>query len=142
VTLAPSNLDLFRSRFNEVVRSTVPADAFVPAIDLDAEIMLADISFSFLKQSHGFEPFGQGNGPIQFAAKRLRVGSEPRRIGSEQQHLKFTATDGSASHVVLWWNCPEVTEIPPAFDLAFTPELNEHNGTFGIQLKALDLRPC
>jgi hypothetical protein len=49
-------------------------------------------------------------------------------------------TDGSASHQALWWNC-DLPELPISFDLAFAPELSEYNGTFGIQLKVLDLKP-
>ena len=53
--------------------------------------------------------------------------------------MKFNATDGTTTHQALWWNCP--SEPPERFDLAFSPELNEYNGTYGIQLKVLDLKP-
>jgi hypothetical protein len=63
-----------------------------------------------------------------------------RRFGADQQHLRFTVSDGAASHQAIWWNCG-LAELPQSFDLAFAPELSEYNGTLAIQLKVLDLRP-
>jgi len=69
------------------------------------------------------------------------VRSEPKCVGAAQQHRRFNVTDGTATHQALWWNCNQNLQLPPIFDLAFAPELNEFNGTFGIQLKVLDLKP-
>jgi single-stranded-DNA-specific exonuclease len=141
LTIASGRFADLRTRFNNLVRSTISADALSPVLRLDAEVALADLTFDALKLLEKIDPIGQGNPPIQFAARRLQLRGEPKRFGSAQQHLRFSVSDGQTSHQALWWNCGE-PELPERFDLAFAPELSEYNGTFGIQLKVLDLRPA
>jgi hypothetical protein len=76
---------------------------------------------------------------VQLVCRGLELRGEARPLGQEQQHRRFQVTDGETSATAVWWNChPELT-LPRKFDLAFAPELNEFNGTYGIQLKVLDL---
>ena len=141
VTMASSRLADLKTRFNELARTTLSAEALQPILKLDAEVRLAELSFPFLKSLERIAPIGQGNPCIQFAARGLRQAGTPRRLGSEQQHLRFAVSDGLATHQAVWWNC-ELQELPARFDLAFAPELSEYNGTLGIQLKVLDLKPA
>jgi single-stranded-DNA-specific exonuclease len=139
VTMAASKLSDLKTRFNELARTTLSAEALQPTLRLDAEVVLADLNFAVIKSLEQIQPIGLGNPPVQFAARRLRCITS-QRVGSEKKHLRFMVTDGKATHQALWWNC-ELSELPPAFDLAFVPELSEYNGTLRIQLKVLDLKP-
>ncbi|MGZ8900407.1 MAG: DHHA1 domain-containing protein, partial [Limisphaerales bacterium] len=139
VTMLASKVADLRTRFNELARATLSAEALQPALKLDAEVSLSEINFGFLQMVERLQPIGLGNPPVQFAARRLRCTQPFRRFGTQQQHVRFTVSDGSASHQALWWNC-EVSELPEWFDLAFAPELNEYNGNVSIQLKVLDLK--
>jgi single-stranded-DNA-specific exonuclease len=139
VTLLTTSISDFRDRLNRLVKQRVAADLLQPALSLDAEVRLADLSFETLKALSRIDPTGQGNAPVQFVARSLQRRGDCRRVGNQQQHVKFNATDGTTMHQALWWNCP--SEPPERFDLAFSPELNEYNGTYGIQLKVLDLKP-
>lgn len=144
VTLRATQVEEFRARFNGVVQSTLAPHLLSRALRLDAEVFMTDLDFQTLKQFERVEPCGQGNPPIQLGARGLRVRGTPRRFGSAAQHLRFIADDGRAAHPVVWWNCVEVEEtvFSTPFDLAFAPELNEYNGTLGIQLRLLDIRPA
>lgn len=139
VTMLSSKVADLRARFNELARAALPAEALQPALKLDAEVFLADIHFDFLQMLERIHPIGLGNPPVQFAARRLRCTQQLRRFGAQQQHVRFTVSDGTASHQALWWNCA-IPELPECFDLAFAPELNEYNGNVSIQLKVLDLK--
>ena len=141
LTIASARLADLRVRMNALVRESVPPEALRPAVRLDTEVALSDISFQILKLFEKLEPVGQGNPSVQFAAHGLRLRGETRRLGNAQQHLRFHVTDGQCTHQALWWNCGE-PQFPEVFDLAFAPELSEYNGTFGIQLKVIDLRPA
>jgi hypothetical protein len=80
-----------------------------------------------------------GNPQIQLLIRNLRRTGDIRRMGAEKKHARFTVTDGSASHDVIWWNAGE---LPLAqFDLAVTPQVNLYNGTKRVQLRLLDFRP-
>ena len=137
--MAASKLSDLRTRFNELARTTLPPEALQPVLKLDAEVRLADLSFAVLRSLEQIQPIGLGNPPVQLAARGLRSVSS-QRVGTEKKHLRFMVTDGTATHQALWWNC-ELPDLPAAFDLAFAPELSEYNGTLGIQLKVLDLKP-
>lgn len=142
VTLASTNLELLRERLNGLVKSSIDPEALQPSLRIDLETRLDQITFPVVQTLGRFEPFGQGNPPLIFAARGLRLEGEPRRLGAAGRHCRFMASDGTAARPVVWWNCPETTEFPSRFDLAFSPELNEYNGTCSIQLKAVDIKPC
>jgi single-stranded-DNA-specific exonuclease len=140
VTILSSRVQDLRARFNDLARTSLPPEALQPVLRLDAEVSLADITFQALKTLGQVHPVGQGNPTIQFAARRLRSIGHPRRLGADQQHLRFAVTDGATTHQAIWWNC-KLPDLPSAFDLAFAPELSEYNGTLSVQLKVLDLKP-
>ncbi|HEV8540896.1 MAG TPA: single-stranded-DNA-specific exonuclease RecJ [Verrucomicrobiae bacterium] len=140
VTLAAGNLAPFRARLNEIVRKQISPDALHPCLNLDAEVSLADLTFPTLQLFQRINPIGQANPPIQLAARNLQLRGEPKLFGASQQHLRLLVSDGSSMYQAVWWNCPAEFGFPSRFDLAFAPELNEYNGTYGIQLKVLDLR--
>lgn len=144
VTLRAERVEEFRQKLNECARAMLSPEMLERALRIDAEVSLAEITFPTLKQLEALEPCGQGNPPVHLAARRLRLRGAPRRFGSAAQHLRFAASDGRASQAVVWWNCPEIDEslLAEPFDLAFVPELNEYNGTLGIQLRLLDIRPA
>lgn len=141
LTIASNRLADLRTRFNDLVRSTISPEALSPVLRLDGEVSLEELTFQSLRQLEKVEPAGQGNPPIQFAARQLRLRGEIKRFGSAQQHGRFLVSDGKSAQQALWWNCGEAV-IPEIFDLAFAPELSDYNGTFAVQLRVLDLRPA
>jgi single-stranded-DNA-specific exonuclease len=141
ITMRSSRLEEFRARLNELVRKSVSLDQLQPELEIDAEVELGALSFATLKSLDRIQPIGQGNPQVQFVSRRLELRGETRCVGAGQQHRRFTVTDGRTSHQALWWNCDPQLQFPLRFDLAFSPELNEYNGTFGIQLKVLDIQP-
>jgi single-stranded-DNA-specific exonuclease len=141
VTMHPTKLGDFRARLNDLVRVAISPEELRPELELDAEVELKDLNFQTLKALSRLQPVGQGNPPVQFVARNLQLRGELACVGNNKQHRRFTVTDGRVSHHALWWNFDGDLQIPSCFDLAFAPELNEFNGTFGIQLKVLDLKP-
>ena len=142
LTLASTNVTLLRERLNTLARGMLTPDALQPVLTIDSEVQLRDLTFPAVNAIEKLEPFGQGNPPVNLVCRGLELRSEIRRLGGDGQHARFTVSDRTASLPVLWWNCPGDLHLPQRFDLAFSPELNEYNGLFGIQLKALDSKPC
>jgi single-stranded-DNA-specific exonuclease len=141
VTMEAAKLAELRGRLNHLVQSSVPRAALEPEIEIDAEVGLSELDFQTLRALERMHPIGHGNPPVQLVTRALQLRGEPACAGAAQQHRRFTVTDGRASQQALWWNCDPDFVFPARFDLAFTPELNLYNGTFGIQLKVLDLQP-
>ena len=85
-------------------------------------------------------PTGQGNPPVQFFARNLTEQRSPQRMGAEKQHLKLWVTDVATTHEAVWWGAGNEPSLPPRFDLAFAPQVNDYNGRRTVQLKVLDWR--
>jgi single-stranded-DNA-specific exonuclease len=141
VSLPPENLKAFREQLNRIARQTLAPEAFRPALRLDAEVRLDELTLERIRELARLEPAGQANPPVQLAARRLRHQRPPRRLGHELQHLKMWVTDGSATLPALCWGCPEMPVPEAPFDLAFVPQVREFEGQTFVQLKVLDWKP-
>lgn len=140
ISILQNRLEEFRGKLNQLARQILTPDKLRPTLRLDAEIELDVLSFPVLKDLEQLEPTGLGNVAPQFACKNLCLHGPIKHLGTESQHLKFMVTDGVTRREAVWWNGPAGLCLDRSFDLAFAPELNEHNGSFGIQLRVLDLQ--
>jgi single-stranded-DNA-specific exonuclease len=140
VTLVPPNLAAFRTRLNQLARTSLKSDALTPSLRLDAEVSLAELSVESLTHLSQLKPTGQGNPPLQFLARNLSHQRPLQRLGAQKQHVKMWVTDGSATHEAVWWGAGNESLPVGQFDLAFAPQINQYNGRTTVQLKTLDWR--
>lgn len=141
VSMVPENLEAFRQRLNSIARQSLTAERLQRPLHLDAKVTLDQIHVPTLLELAQLKPTGQGNPPLQFEACGLTHSRAPQRIGPEKQHAKMWVTDGSATLEALWWKAGDEALPEGKFDLAFSPSINEYNGTRRVQLKLLDWRP-
>ena len=141
LSLTTANVDAFRARLNQLARLALKPDDLQPPLRLDAEVGLNDITLESQTSLDQLRPTGQGNPPVQFFARNLTLQRAPQRMGAEKQHLKLWVTDGATTHEAVWWGAGKEPSLPPRFDLAFAPQINEYNGRRSVQLKVLDWRP-
>jgi single-stranded-DNA-specific exonuclease len=140
LSIIPGQVELFRSRLNELAQKSISPEALQPRLSLDVEVTLPEVDISFMDALDRLEPMGQGNPSVQLAARNLRLIGEPRRMGKESQHVKLQVTDGKTTREVIWWGVGDAPMPKGVFDLAFAPQRNEYNGRTTIQLKLLDWR--
>lgn len=140
LTIAPDKLDGFRARLNELAVSTLRPEAFQPALRLDAEVGLEEITLDCLGHLGRLRPSGQGNPAVQFCARNLCHQRPLQRMGAEKQHVKMWITDGTTTHEAVWWGGGNESLPVGRFDLAFMPQVNDYNGRRCVQLKVLDWR--
>ncbi len=140
VSIHPAKVDAFRARLNELARCTVKPEEFQPALRLDAEVRLQELTLECLGFLEQLKPTGPGNPPVQLLARNLFLQRPPQRIGAEGQHLKVWITDGSTTHEAVWWGAGNEPLPASRFDLAFSPQINDFNGRRSVQLKVLDWR--
>jgi len=142
ISILQHKVGAFRDQFNSIAREKLTPEMLQPVLTIDAEVQLRDLTFDFFRLLERMEPTGLGNVPAQFIARNLQLHGELKPFGQESQHLKFQVTDGAMRHYALWWNYPGEMQIRGRFDLAFIPEMREFNGSYGLQLRVLDLRPA
>jgi single-stranded-DNA-specific exonuclease len=140
VAMRGDQVDALRLRLNQYARRNLPPQRLEPVLRLDGELTLGTLTVDLLHQLAGIEPVGQGNPPIQFAVRGVRLGRAPRRMGKKEQHAKLMITDGENSGEAVWWNCDDALLPQGVFDLAVAPQLNHYNGRTSVQLRVLDWR--
>nr|WP_257866482.1 hypothetical protein [Flavobacterium sp. J372] len=89
LTLHAEQFPLFKSKFEEVVASTIDPELLTPEISVDAEISLTDITPKFYRILKQFEPFGPSNMTPVFLTKGLRDSGYGKPIGETTPTLNF-----------------------------------------------------
>ena len=139
LTIEAEKLDALRARLNELARRMLKPEELQPSLRLDGEVFLKEITLAQLEELERLKPMGQGNPPVQFAARNLTQARPLLRMGAEKQHVKLWLTDGSVTHEAVWWGAGKEGALPVGcFDIAFAPQINEFNGKRVVQLKMLD----
>jgi single-stranded-DNA-specific exonuclease len=142
----PDRIDALRECFNAHVASHFPGGAPAPRLELDAEVPLSAVTFGLLKDMDRLEPYGAGNARPKFLAAGLKA-EAARLIGSGevQRHMDFRVRQGETTmRCVAWGMADRLEELMSAGGdccLAFTPKVNEWNGSRRLELQVIDLKP-
>ena len=141
LTIEAARIPAFAERFNAVARERLTADDLVREIRLDLELPLAEATDGLEKLLRHLEPFGVGNpGPL-FAARRVRVASPPRMIGTDG--VKLSVEQGTPPiEAVGWGMAARASEVAVGaiVDIAYRLERNEYRGRSTLQLGLSDFR--
>ncbi|MDB6022667.1 MAG: single-stranded-DNA-specific exonuclease RecJ [Pedosphaera sp.] len=141
LTIEAEKLDALRTRLNELARRALKPEELQPALRLDAEVVLKEVTLEQLEELDQLKPTGQGNPSVQLIARNLTQARPLLRMGAEKQHVKLWVTDGAVTHEAVWWGAGKEASLPVGrFDIAFVPQVNEYNGRRTVQLKILDWR--
>lgn len=143
LTLPVENVPAFQRRFEEVVSARITDEQLIPAVEIDGELALSDITMSFYKLLCQMEPFGPGNANPTFVSHGVHAQPDSARIVGTS-HLKIVLTqDGHHSVDAIGFGLgdflPQIQEGRP-FSVCYTVELNEYRGVKTLQLRLKDLR--
>jgi single-stranded-DNA-specific exonuclease len=146
LTIAEENYDLFKMKFEAVVKKTLPNELKTPEIIIDAEINLSDITPKFYRIINQFEPFGPQNMKPTFCSSGLRDNGYGKTVGSDDSHLKLNIIEGAnqLTYNAIGFgmgNKIAVIKNGKTFKAAYNIDENHWNGTTSIQLILKDLQP-
>jgi single-stranded-DNA-specific exonuclease len=139
--LNSQGISSFEDRINSIADQTLAEKDFIPAIEIDADIDFADISFNLAKEFGMLEPFGFGNPEPLLGSKGLEI-VYPRIL--KDAHLKMKLKQNNQSIDAIGFNMASFFEnlaITNRVDAVFTPTVNEWEGVRSIQLNVKALRP-
>ncbi|MDO8964863.1 MAG: single-stranded-DNA-specific exonuclease RecJ [Coriobacteriia bacterium] len=142
VTLPASALE----RFAECLRGAleaVPDEAFASELVVDAIVHLPDADRELAAQLAALEPFGSGNARPLLAAPGVFMTGR-KRVGQQQNHLKFEAYDGVTSLPAIAFRCADIemaAHREEAVDLAFNLETDSWQGRERVQLQVRRIAP-
>jgi len=144
LTVAKDKFELFRNKFEEVVKNSITEESLSPEIRVDAEINFSDINPKFIRILKQFEPFGPENMTPIFLSKNVADTGYAKTIGKEGEHLKlFVKQSGNQPMDAVGFNLGKKLEIVQGlnpFDMVYSIDENHWNGNVSIQLKVRDIR--
>ncbi|NOR28876.1 MAG: single-stranded-DNA-specific exonuclease RecJ [Lutibacter sp.] len=144
LTLEPSNYENFKSKFEEVVKNTLPNELRTPEIFIDSEINLSEISPKFFRILKQFEPYGPQNMKPAFTASGLRDNGYGKKVGADETHLKLNIFQGSdqKTYNAIGFSLGEkhqLTQKGNSFKAVFNIDENHWNGNTSLQLLLKDI---
>src|SRR5690606_15128782 len=89
LTVAKEKFELFREKFEEVVKNSITEESLSPEINIDSEIDFSDINPKFIRILKQFEPCGPENMTPVFLTKNVMDTGYAKTIGKEDEHLKM-----------------------------------------------------
>ena len=145
LTLAESQYDGFKKKFEEVVSGSIEKYMLTPEISIDAEIKLEDINPKFHRILKQFEPHGPGNMSPVFLSTNLKDTGYGKCVGGDDLHLKCAVKQGNNKRQIgaIGFNLGPKKELitnSQAFDAVYSIDENEWNGNVSLQLKLKDIK--
>ena len=136
-TLKASNIEALAEGLEEIARKELREEDLVPAIDIDAEVSLPELTFDIVSDLRSMEPFGSGNPEPLFYCGNLEV-VHSRVI--KERHLKLKVRQGGTMMEAIGFGLSDIHPLEGrTVNMVFTPEINEWNGYKTIQLRITDL---
>ena len=138
LSLKASNVEALTMELESLARHELSEEDLIPAIKIDAEIMLPDLTMETVNQIRSLSPFGSGNPEPLFYAHSLKV-IESRVVG--ERHLKLKVKQGRTIREAIGFGLSERHPLEgKTISMVFTPEIDRWNGKEKIQLRIIDLK--
>jgi len=113
-------------------------------INVDAELPMSFMNPDLLNIIDRFEPYGEGNDPLIFMARGVRIEAINRVGKSEARHVKLTLDTGKFKWPAVYWQAASKVktefDLEDRVDLCFRVSRNWYNGNETPQLIINDLR--
>ena len=144
VTCAAENLDALRTRLDQVL-AELPEEQFEDTGEIAAMVSLSELDIETVEQLSLLEPFGQGNKVPLLGVSGVTM-CDRAVVGRTGDHMRFTATDGSASVPAIMFRVPQIEDVvrcDSVVDLVFEAVAEHWQGRVKPKLMIKDiLRHC
>ncbi|MET7001175.1 single-stranded-DNA-specific exonuclease RecJ [Chitinophaga defluvii] len=143
MTLKPENVPAFQEKFEQVVATTINPELLIPEIVIDTEINASDITPAFYNILKQFEPLGPDNLRPVFLIRNVVDSGYSKLV--KEEHIKFSVKQGrnfSSLQGIGFYMADkfQIISDKQPFDMVFTLDENEWNGTVNLQMKVIDIR--
>ena len=144
LSLSVENLLPFQQRFEEVCRTKISPDDYIPKLYVDDTVRLEQISDPLIQELSDLEPHGFGNpGPLLQAEVSVL---DLRTVGSDNNHLKLTVRDETVEQMAaiafgLGKQQEQVEKNAERLALAFVPGVNTWRNETTLQLTVKEWEP-
>ncbi len=145
LTLLPENYLKFKTKFEEVVKESIPEELLSPEIEIDTGLYLSNITNKFHRIIEQLGPFGPQNMKPVFMATGLRDNGYGKKVGGNDEHLKLSIISGAdqKTYNAIGFGLGDKFDLVNngnSFKAVFTIEENHWNGMTSLQLNLKDIK--
>lgn len=141
LTITRGEVDAFRERINEYVRSRIPEEETRVLVEADCEVSIRDLTMQLAVELYRLEPYGVSNPTPTFLLRDVTI----RKIIpiSGGKHLKLVVEREGITFYAMYFN---MTAYQFSFsegeriDLMFTLDINEYRNLRTLQLMVQEAR--
>jgi single-stranded-DNA-specific exonuclease len=143
-SMGKGSLEAFLESFSSRVGEMDLAATGEESIRVDAEIPIPYLTPALVKLVELFEPYGEGNPPLAFLTRGLKI-LQCDFIGrKEASHLKLLLDSGKLRWPAVYWNAasrfPADFSVGDTVDVLYRLGKNTYGGGETLQLTILDLK--
>ncbi len=138
ISIKKENIAEFAALLDQITLDNAQISDVSVQTNIDAECPIANTRADWITQFELLAPFGSKNPEPLLYARDVRA-SSLFIVGNN--HLKMSLNSNGASRDSIWFNMGKYihTLNGTAFDLVFTPQINNWNGSQDVQLKIKDI---
>ncbi|MCR9216870.1 MAG: DHHA1 domain-containing protein, partial [bacterium] len=148
LSLDGMNLNRFREALCDHADESISDELMVPALTIDCEAGLHELSTATVEALLNLGPFGRSNPSPRLLIRNATIADEPRAMGANGRHLSFFVGDPENSRArqlrIVGWSWAahrEHLHRGRRVDLVVSPKLNRWNGRVSVEPELQDLRP-
>lgn len=142
LSISQEELEAFALKFEEAAATALDADALIPTIAYDLELLPGEIGPELVSDLERMKPFGMGNPEPLFLLRGAEVEDVRTLRGG---HLKLKISCCGKTFDGIGFGLADKGLPGGRVDLLFSPGMNLWNGRSSLQLTVKDLRreePC
>lgn len=138
-------IDEFRTAFCAHVGENHEVTKSDREVAVDAEVRLADLTWKAVRKIDDLGPFGAQNPRPKFAAARVELLGEPRKVGEGERHLQLrlrhygTTMKAIAFGQAEW--AEQIVEAGGNISICFQPTINRFRGKESVEMLLVDWQP-
>lgn len=142
LTMYSNNVEAFREKFDEVVKSSIDPELLTPSITVDLELDLNEVTFRFYNILKQMAPFGPCNMQPVFVSCNVLLARPPQLM--KDKHIKlFVQHEGSEIYEAVGFNMgalfPQL-KTGSRIDICYSIAENDFNNKKSLQLMLRDVQ--
>ena len=144
LSLKKAQLAAFKTAFEEQVDRTILPEQKTPVISYDIVLPIEEVNHKLYRIVAQMAPYGPKNMRPVFCSKNCLDSGQSKVVGKDQSHLRLSVQTANGPIVGIGFgmaNHFEHIKSGEAFDLLYTLDENEWNGSSSLQLKIKAIRP-
>lgn len=142
VSLDPDMLDDFRREINEFAAEFLTPEDLVPTLELEAEVVMGEVTDRDIEELQRLEPFGVANPRPLYVCRDLELSGVKPTKKPEHVNLELLSGQGLRRRAIAFGMGETFAEVSPGsrLDVVFQASLNTFNGATTGQWQVRDFR--